>query len=61
LRWSGITSSGVDVFRNGSRIATVSNTGGYTDRLSARTTGTFRYKVCAAGSQTCSNEAAASF
>ncbi|HET9533510.1 MAG TPA: VCBS repeat-containing protein [Blastocatellia bacterium] len=61
LRWSGATSSTVDLYRNGSRIATVSNTGSYTDRFGSRTRGTFRYKVCQAGSQTCSNEQSVSF
>ncbi len=61
LRWSGATSSRIDIYRNGSRIASVSNTGGYTDQLARRTTGTFRYKVCGAGTQQCSNEASVSF
>ncbi len=61
LRWSGATSSSIDVYRNGSRIATVSNSGSYTDQMNKRARGTFRYKVCAAGSQTCSNEATISF
>jgi hypothetical protein len=61
LSWGGATSSSVDLYRNGSRITTVSNTGSFTDRLGRRTTGSFKYKVCAAGSQTCSNEATISF
>lgn len=61
LRWNGVTSASVDIYRNNSRITTVSNTGSYTDQFSRRTTGTFRYKVCVAGGQQCSNEAAISF
>lgn len=61
LRWNGATSARVDIYRNGSRIATVSNTGSYTDQFDKRARGTFRYKVCAAGGPTCSNEAAISF
>jgi hypothetical protein len=61
LRWGGVTSSRVDIYRNGSRITNVPNTGVYTDQFDRRATGTFRYRVCAAGSQTCSNEAAISF
>ena len=49
------------IYRNGSRIATVSNNGSYTDQMNRRATGTFRYKVCATGSQSCSNEATISF
>jgi hypothetical protein len=61
LRWSGATSSSVDIYRNGSRITTVSNTGSYTDQFNAQARGLFRYKVCVAGGQVCSNEAAISF
>ena len=61
LQWSGATSSSIEVYRNGSRIATVSNSGRYTDQMNKRAKGIFRYKVCAAGGQTCSNEATISF
>ena len=61
LKWSGATSSSVDVYRDGSRIATVVNTGSYTDQFDKRAKGTFRYRVCAAGSQQCSNEVTLSF
>ena len=61
LRWSGATSSSVNIYRNGSLRTTVSNTGRYTDQFSKSATGTYRYKVCAAGSQTCSSEVAISF
>ena len=61
LRWSGATGSSVDIFRNGSRIATVSNSGSYTDQFDKRAKGTFSYKVCVAGAQQCSNQPAISF
>ncbi|HEY7544959.1 MAG TPA: VCBS repeat-containing protein [Blastocatellia bacterium] len=61
LKWSGATGSSIDIYRNGSRVATVSNSGAYTDRFGTRSNGTYRYKVCVAGSQTCSNEATISF
>jgi len=61
LRWGGATSARVDIYRNGSRIATVSNTGNYTDQMGSRTRGTFTYKVCVAGGQDCSNESPISF
>ena len=54
LSWSGATTSTVDIYRNGSRVATVSNSGLYRQLLSAR--GTYVYKVCNAGSTAvCSN------
>ncbi|HYP29708.1 MAG TPA: VCBS repeat-containing protein [Blastocatellia bacterium] len=61
LRWSGAPGSSVNVYRSGSRIATVSNSGSYTDRFGRRATGSFTYKVCTADNQTCSNEATIRF
>lgn len=61
LRWNGATSSTVDIYRNGSRIGTVSNSGSYTDQFGRHASGTFSYKVCAAGGQPCSNQPAISF
>jgi hypothetical protein len=61
LRWSGATSSSMDIYRNGARIATASNTGGYTEQFNLRASGTFTYRVCVAGGQVCSNEATISF
>jgi hypothetical protein len=53
LRWTGATSDTVNVFRNGARIATVQNTGRYSDLLTQL--GTYRYQVCEAHTQNCSN------
>ena len=53
LSWTGATGSTVDVFRNGTKVATPSNTGAYTDVL-GRVTGTFTYKVCTTGTTVCS-------
>jgi hypothetical protein len=51
-----MTAARADIFRNGSRVTTVTNRGSYVDRLSRRTQGTFTYRVCAAGTSTCSND-----
>jgi len=51
LSWSGATAS-ADVYRNGARIATVSATS-YVDSL-GKGGGTRTYKVCSAGTTTCS-------
>ena len=56
LRWSGITGSSASIFRNGSLVGTVYNSGSYTDRMGVRTTGTFTYKVCAPGGSACSSD-----
>lgn len=60
LKWSGATSTSVDIYRNGTRIITTVNDGIHTDKTGAKA-GTFTYKVCAAGTTTCSNEASISF
>lgn len=61
LTWSGATGTNVDVFRNGALIATTANDGAYTDTLAKGSTGTFIYKVCEAGTATCSANASVTF
>jgi YVTN family beta-propeller protein len=61
LSWSGATSPNIDVYRNGALIATVPNTGGYTDSTGAHGRATYTYKVCEVGTQTCSNDATVTF
>ena len=61
LRWSGASSSNVDIYRNTVQIVTTANDGAYTDRIGGSGQGTFTYKVCEAGTQTCSNEATVTF
>jgi subtilisin len=56
LTWSGATSTSVDVKRNGATIATTANDGAYTDKIGARGGGSYTYKVCEAGTTTCSPE-----
>jgi len=56
LTWAGATSTSVDVYRTGVRIVTgTPNDGDYTDRP-AKTVSSATYKVCEAGTTTCSNE-----
>lgn len=61
LTWEGATSSQVDVFRNDKKIAIDANNGLYTDPINARGSGTYTYRVCEAGTSTCSNDAVISF
>jgi hypothetical protein len=49
-----MSSARTDVFRSNYRVATVTNDGAYTDRLGRRAHGTYTYRVCAAGTATCS-------
>jgi hypothetical protein len=61
LSWTGLGSSSFDVFRNGTQIASPSNVGAMTDDLNTRGGGTYSYKVCAAGTTTCTNTASVTF
>ncbi|HEV2150590.1 MAG TPA: PKD domain-containing protein [Longimicrobiaceae bacterium] len=61
LTWSGATSTSVDVFRNGARVATTANDGAHTDNIGKSGGGTYAYKVCEAGTTVCSNEASVTF
>lgn len=60
LTWSGATGASVDVYRNGARVATPSNSGAYTDVL-GKVAGTFTYRVCNTGTTTCSSNSSVTF
>jgi hypothetical protein len=55
LTWTGATSNNVDVNRDGIVIATVPNTGTYTDSTGDTGRARYTYEVCEAGTSTCSN------
>lgn len=61
LSWSGATSTSVDVYRNGAKVATTANDGAHTDNIGASGGGTYTYRVCEAGTSTCSNDATVVF
>ena len=61
LSWGPVTSTSVDVYRDGVVIVTTSNDGTYTDNIGIKGGGTYIYKVCEAGTATCSNEATVVF
>jgi subtilisin family serine protease len=61
LSWSGSSASQIDVRRDGTPIATVSNTGSYTDQTNFRGGGSLTYQVCEAGTSTCSNSVTIQF
>ncbi|HEX7151192.1 MAG TPA: M36 family metallopeptidase [Thermoanaerobaculia bacterium] len=60
LTWSGATSTQVDIYRNNMRVVTTANDGAHTDQL-GKVRGTFTYRVCNAGTTTCSNNVSVSF
>jgi hypothetical protein len=49
----------VDVYLNGTHIATTANDGFYTDYLISR--GTYYYRLCEAGTSVCSDEVQVTF
>ncbi len=61
LKWRRATSANVDVYRDGVVIATTLNDGLYDDSTGTTGQASFMYKVCEAGSQTCSNTVTVNF
>ncbi|MDX1394386.1 MAG: hypothetical protein R3195_08345 [Gemmatimonadota bacterium] len=61
LAWSGLLSANVDVYRNGELIATVPNDGSHTDSMPRGTRGPMDYRVCEAGTTTCSADVRMTF
>lgn len=55
LVWDGTISSDVDVYRDGSLVATTSNDGSYVDLLEDRGRATYTYQICESGRHFCSN------
>ena len=62
LAWKGATSPNIDIYRNNVLIATQPNGGRqYTDSTGDTGRAQYRYMVCEAGTQTCSNVVIVSF
>jgi subtilisin family serine protease len=60
LTWSPVTSINVDVYRSAAFVTTTANDGAYTDKP-PKTITSATYKVCEAGTSTCSNEVTVSW
>src|SRR5438105_2516660 len=61
LTWSGATSANVDVYRNDVLIATTPNDGQYSDSTGDTGQAQYVYRVCEAGTGTCSNDVTVTF
>jgi hypothetical protein len=61
LTWSGAVSPTVDVYRNNAFLVNTQNDGTYTDTINGSGHGTFTYRVCEVGTQTCSNNVTVTF
>jgi hypothetical protein len=55
LRWTSASWTGVNVYRNGSRVTTTANDGSHIDATGRKGGGTYTYQICGAGTTTCSN------
>ena len=61
LAWSGGDVT-VDVYRNNSKVkSAISNTGSYSEAVKVRGSGTLTYRVCNAGTTSCSSNASVSY
>ena len=61
LAWGGASSASVDVYRNGAVITTTANDGAHTDNIGSKGSGSYTYKVCEAGTSTCSGDVVVTF
>ena len=61
LTWSGATSANIDVYRNSVLIATTPNDGQYNDSTGDTGQAQYVYRVCEAGTGTCSNDVTVTF
>jgi hypothetical protein len=61
LKWSGLSGSAIDVYRSTAKSMTTVNDGSETDAINQKGSFTVIYKVCAAGTTTCSNSVSVAF
>jgi serine protease len=61
LGWAGASASNVDVYRNGARIVTTPNDAAYVDDINGKGSESYTYKICDAGTVTCSDNAVVVF
>ena len=61
LSWNGLSGGSVDVYRNSIRVMGTANDGAETDPIDKKGPGSYSYRVCAAGTTTCTNNATVSF
>ena len=60
LTWSGASGTSVDV-RNNVKIIITDNDGAHTDNINNKGGGSYTYRVCNAGTATCSNSVTVTF
>lgn len=61
LTWSGASGTNVSIFRDNALVATTANDGAYTDATGQKGGGSYTYRVCEAGTSTCSANVTVTF
>jgi hypothetical protein len=61
LNWAGLTGAQVDVYRNATKIKVAVNDGVALDLLKTSVPGSYSYRICATGTQICTNTAVVTF
>ena len=61
LSWSGLSATTIDIYRGSTKLSTSANDGSETDNINKKGAGSYTYKVCAAGTSTCTNTASVTF
>jgi hypothetical protein len=61
LSWNGLSGGSVDVYRNSTRVMGTANDGAETDPINKKGGGSYIYRVCAAGTSSCTNNAEVNF
>ena len=62
LTWSNAASDNVDIYRSGLKLEeAILDDGSYTDTIGKQSESSYLYKVCEAGTENCSNQAAVGF
>ena len=58
LAWSGGNTAEIDIYRDQQLVATVPNSGSYTDNIGTKGGASYSYDVCESGTTTCPNAVA---
>jgi hypothetical protein len=61
LTWTGAASAMVNIYRNGSMVATTPNDGFFTDNIDERGRAAYQFRICETGGTACSAEVPVNF
>ena len=61
ISWSGANGTNVDIYRDGTKVVSTKNDGAHTDAINLKGSGSYIYKLCEAGTSTCSGNVSVVF